>query len=202
MNLETLRTWSERLVALIRATLSRGVVRRVNDSRKLQTVQLEVGPGELQELEHVHPYGFTSRAFPGAEGVAAFMQANRDHGIVLVVADRRYRLTALEEGEVAIHDDQGQTVHLKRGGIAVSSPTVVEIDAPLTTVSGDLEVAGDVEVTGGVGVGASPPAPGTVQAAVNLEDAVGTVQAIRAAYNVHTHPETGVVTGTPTPTVP
>ena len=120
-NLKTLQAWSAKLVALIRGTVSRGVVRRVQNGPKMRVVQLELLAGELREVEAPEPYGLTSHPYAGSEAVAGFAQANRDHGIAIVVADRRYRLTTLAEGEVALHDDQGQVVHLKRDGILVES---------------------------------------------------------------------------------
>ncbi|WP_431477838.1 phage baseplate assembly protein domain-containing protein [Massilia eburnea] len=58
--------------------------------------------------------GFTSVPKPGAEGVVVFVGGNRDHGLVIAVEDRRFRLKGLASGEVAIYDDQGQKVHLTR----------------------------------------------------------------------------------------
>ncbi len=88
-----------------------------------------------------------------------FIDGDRSHGIVLVAADRRYRMTGFEEGEIAIHDDQGQSVHLTREGIVVKggglpikitdTPTVtveaatsVKLDTPLVHCTQNLTVDG------------------------------------------------------------
>lgn len=105
--------------------LARGVVRVVSSGKKMQTLQLSMLAGDPKDdIEHFEPYGHTSCPLPGAEAVAAFFDGDRSHGVVLVVADRRYRLKNLAAGEVAIFDDQGQKVHLTRDGIIVSGKTV------------------------------------------------------------------------------
>lgn len=103
--------------------LARGTVAVVNSASKMQGLQIRLLAGEVKDaVEHFEPYGFTSNPNPGAEGVTLFFDGDRSHGLVVVVADRRYRMTGFETGEVAIHDDQGQYVHLKRNGILTHSP--------------------------------------------------------------------------------
>lgn len=133
----------------IRGLFARGVVQSVDESPKMRTVQGEFLLGDVREgLEHFEPYGFTSRVHPGAEIFAGFLNGDRSHGVVIVTADRRYRLH-VEEGEVAIFDDQGQKVHLTREGIEVVTPKnlTATIDGNVTaTVGGSISasVSGDV----------------------------------------------------------
>lgn len=76
--------------------------------------------------EYFQHYGFSSRPKPGAEGLA-IVQGNTIH--LIATEDRRYRIS-LQEGEVALYDDQGSAVHLKRGGvIRIAAPGTVEIEA-------------------------------------------------------------------------
>lgn len=63
------------------------------------------------DREYFQHYGYTSRPKPGAEGII-FREGN--HIIMVASDDRRYRI-AIEEGEVALYDDQGQVIKLKRG---------------------------------------------------------------------------------------
>jgi phage baseplate assembly protein V len=101
----------------------RATVNLVNSTTKMQTLQLSLRQGEAKDnIEHIEPYGFTSHAQNGAEAVTIFFDGDRSHGIAVVVGDRRYRLQSLEAGEVALHDDQGQKVHLKRDKILVETP--------------------------------------------------------------------------------
>ena len=110
--------------------LARGTVAVANAAGKMQALQLRLLAGEVKEnVEHFEPYGFTSRPHGGAEAVTVFLDGDRSHGIAIVVADRRYRLVALESGEVALHDDQAQKVHLTRDGIVIETPKTLRIDA-------------------------------------------------------------------------
>jgi phage gp45-like len=52
--------------------------------------------------------------------------------VVISIEDRRYRLTGLAEGEVALYDDLGQVVHLRRGGLFLESPLNVTVKAGQT----------------------------------------------------------------------
>ena len=104
----------------VKNLISRCSVALVNAKGKLQALQIRMLAGEVKDgVEHLEPYGYTSHPLRGAEGVAVFPGGDRSHGVVIVVADRRYRLQGLKPGEVALHDDQGQCVHLTREGIVV-----------------------------------------------------------------------------------
>ncbi|NIH12528.1 MAG: phage baseplate assembly protein V, partial [Serratia symbiotica] len=82
---------------------SRVVVRGVNSALACQQVDISLVAGETKNgMEYLEPYGFTSTAHAGAEGVALFLGGDRSHGVVINVADRRYRLKSLKSGEVAI----------------------------------------------------------------------------------------------------
>ena len=101
-----------------------------NDSTKLQTLQISALADEtLEGLERFQNYGFTSVPFKGAEAVVVFPQGNRDHGIVIAVDDRRYRLKGMANGEVAMYTDEGHYVQIKRGGVVAVNATRIELGA-------------------------------------------------------------------------
>jgi phage baseplate assembly protein V len=146
----------------------------------------------IDNREYFQHYGYTSRPLAGAEIIII-----REGGHFVAVAsdDRRYRLS-LENGEVALYDDQGQKVHLKRDktieisgcdtlvatvGISatVTSPTVtvvastkVTLQTPLVECTQDLKVDGDIVAAG------------------DISDANGTksMSGMRQIHGVHTHP--------------
>ena len=96
--------------------IARCTVALVNAKRKLQTLQIRMLAGELKDdVEHMEPYGYTSCPQPGAEGVALFSGGDRSHGVVIVIADRRFRLQGLKPGEVALYTDEGDKIHFERG---------------------------------------------------------------------------------------
>ena len=147
--------------------LARGTVSAADGTKKMRVVQVRLLADEVRDdLEHVEPYGFTSEPLDDEqpEAFAAFFSGDRSHGIVFCIADRRYRLTKLKAGEVALYDDQGQKVHLTRDGIVVHTDKQLEatvggtltatvsgaatlkaasvkIDAPTVELTGALKVA-------------------------------------------------------------
>lgn len=163
------------LKSAIRNLLSRGVIRLVNSAAKCQLVQIEMLGGELKDdVEHLEPYGYTSCPHDGAEHVAVFPDGDKSHGVVLVVADRRYRVKGLEKGEVAIYTDEGDRIVLRRGRrieiktltLEVEAKTKARFDTPL------LECTGEIR------------------------DKTGTMQTMRDQHNDHEHPG-GTPTGKP-----
>jgi len=118
------------LARRINNMITRGEVRASAASASMQTLQVGLLAGETKdEVEHFEAYGFTSRPKSGAEHVTVFLDGDRSHGITIVVADRRYRLKGLAEGEVALYDDQGQKVHITRDGIVIKTAKKCRIDA-------------------------------------------------------------------------
>lgn len=123
--------------------VARSVVKAISDSGKLQVMQLSLMEDETREgVERFQNYGFTSHPLPGAEAVVAFVGGNRDHGLIVAVDDRRYRLNGLTEGEVAVYTDQGDSIVIRRGGtIEVTASTKVKVDAPAVELSGSAQAA-------------------------------------------------------------
>lgn len=143
--------------------LARGRLASRNGATKMQTLQVELLADEVKDrMEHFEPYGFTSAPQIGAEIAAMFLDGDRSHGIVVMVADRRYRITGLVDGEVCIHDDLGQRVHLTRAGIVinggglpivVTNASTITLDTPKVVMTGVLEVNGASLTHQGVNVG-------------------------------------------------
>ena len=158
--------------------LARGTVSAADGTKKMRVVQVRLLADEVRDdLEHVEPYGFTSEPLDDEqpEAFAAFFGGDRSHGIVFCIADRRYRLTKLKAGEVALYDDQGQKVHLTRDGIVIHTDKQLEatvggtltatvsgaatlkaasvkIDAPPVEITGALKVANLITGTGGMAI--------------------------------------------------
>jgi phage baseplate assembly protein V len=138
----------------IQMMIGRATIGRTDDAPQAQEMQVELLADEVQDgVERFQGYGFTSVPHPGAEAVVAFVGGLRSRGVVVQVEDRRYRLKALKPGEVAIFDDQGQVVHLKRNGVRIESPFKVEIDAPDVDVTADRVTieSGDIALGGAGG---------------------------------------------------
>lgn len=119
-----------RMVGRIRVTL-------VNAAGPVQRLQGEVLSGEIiDRAERMTDYGLSSHPHPGAEGLLIAVAGSRSQAVVLAVGDRRWRIE-LAAGEVALHDDLEQSVHLTRDGIRVVSPLRVEVEAPEINLSAE-----------------------------------------------------------------
>lgn len=103
----------------------------------------------LDNVARVEPYGFSYRPQPGCETYLLFPAGDRSYGVAIVIGDRRYQMD-LQAGEVALHDDEGNHVHLKRGGvIEVAATTKVLADTPLLETTGNTVIGGNLVVMGG-----------------------------------------------------
>jgi len=117
--------------ALVMDLVRRAVVTLVTESTRLRTVQAQYASDDVRDAEHFEPYGFTSRAAPGAEAIG--LSVGGEHTVVICVADRRYRLTSLAEGEVALYDAEGSSVTLKADGkIVIDAAATIELGAGAT----------------------------------------------------------------------
>jgi phage baseplate assembly protein V len=171
----------------VRGMITRAVVGPVNDAPKLQAVQLELFAGQgADDIEHFQNYGFTSVPKPGAEGIALAIGGSTGHTVVINIDDRRFRLTALEEGEVALYDDLGHKVHLTRDGIVIDGAGHL---VKLTNLE-KLRVEADIESTGEIKDKCDLPGGRTMAQ-------------MRTTYTSHKHKENDVggLTDTPTPPV-
>lgn len=137
--------------------LVRGTLSLVDGLKKLQELQVKLLAGEIKDgMEHFEPYGFTANAHAGAEVLAGFFGGNRSHGVVICVADRRFRLQGLKGGEVALYTDEGDKLHFKRGRVIeietmtlkVKAETAVEFDTPEIRTTGKIVSAGDQVAAG------------------------------------------------------
>ena len=128
--------------------IQRGTLGTVDDARMMQELNVRLRNGyRPKQIEHWHPYGFTTHALADAEVLALAPGGDMDHLIIVGTADRRYRVK-VEKGEVAVHDDQGQVVHFKRSGIEIKSSKPVTIEAQKVIIKGDIEHEGSIESTG------------------------------------------------------
>ncbi len=144
----------------------RGTLKLVDDSTDIQQLQVALRSGQVRDKrEHPTNYGFTHH--PPASLVDIHMASqggNTAKGVVIVVGDRQFRLKDLQEGEVALYDDQGQYIKLARDNtievitsgqiIAQCTTATIEasesctLDTPLTTCTGDVVIEGNLTVVG------------------------------------------------------
>ena len=141
--LEQLSRFVAPLARRVDNLVSRGVVKNVDDGKKLQELQVLLLDTELRdEIERFQNYGFTSAPSAGAEAVVIFPGGRRAHGLAICVDDRQYRVISLADGEVCVYDKTGSMIVLKASG-----------DIELIPHSGKVKVTGDVEASGDVKAG-------------------------------------------------
>lgn len=155
----------------------RGILQRMDATKAIPPAQVQGLNGEQLAAELMQHYGLASAPLTGAEVIVLPIGGNSAHGVVIASIDKRYRVE-LKPGEVALHTDEGDYVHLKRGRlIEVATETLVfkasnkvRFETPLVEASQDITADGDVS------------------------DKVRSMREDRDIYNQHTHPETGAVT--------
>lgn len=116
----------------IRSLATRGVLKIIDDDKVIQYVQVTLLKGEVRDkIPRLQDYGFTSVPHPGADCVYLSLNGNRRSGVVIKADNREYRLKGLASGEVAIYTDEGDLIHLKRGGnIEIKGSSKVYVDSP------------------------------------------------------------------------
>lgn len=157
----------------VQLMVSRAVVNLIKEDGLMQGVQVSLLADEVaDDVENFQAYGFTSSPLPGAEAIVLSVGGNRDHPVVVVIADRRTRFkgpagTGLALGEVAAYTDKGQRVHLKINGSVAIVPVL----------------------TGFVDLGDDAPTEFVALATKVLTE----LTAIKTAFDIHTH--SGVTAG-------
>lgn len=87
--------------------ITRCVLRRIDDGRKMQTVQIVDEYGDvLDDLERWQPYGLSAHPRLDAEGMAVAPGGDQSHTIVIQVDDRRHRPRNIAEGEIVLYTDE------------------------------------------------------------------------------------------------
>jgi phage gp45-like len=121
---------------------------QLSDGGKLQVKVMD--EEVLGNIDHVMPYGFSHAPRSGAKTHLIFPSGDRSYGVAMVVGDKRYEMT-LQGGEVAIHDDAGNYVQIKTGGvIEAKASTKVLADTPLFECTQNCKIGGDLEVVGNI----------------------------------------------------
>lgn len=181
------------LTTRIRNVVARGVIKTVDDTKKVQQQQNSLLAGETKSgIERYQNYGFTSVPHPGMETVVVFAGGDRSNGIIVAVGDRQFRVKNLQPGEVAIYTDEGDVIKLGRNRkiqvttlhLEVNATEDVTYNTKTMTINASQIVKFNTPMVEGSG---------------HVKDAKSTMQAMRDTYNGHAHPgDSGGQTGTPT----
>lgn len=165
----------------LRLMVARAVITSISDTGKIQSAQVKLLDGEVRDgIEILQQYGHTGIAPGKPEALYFSVGGDRDHGVLICVADRQFRLVGLRPGESALYDDLGQKVHLTRDGIVIDGaglPITVKNTPKVRMETDLLECTGEIK---------------------DRCDAGGkTMSGMRSTYNGHDHDETQSVTTVP-----
>lgn len=189
----------QRILSKIANLVGRGIIKLVNDAGGIQKVQITGLESELLDnLDRLQEYGLTSNPPVDSECIFIALNGQRNRSVIIGTEDKRYRLKGLENGEVALYDDLGTKIHLKRDNqIQIKATTKVQIDSPavqITHTDGQgsdclLQVDGNIVATGNIS------ANGDITDKDETNNT--TMSNMRTIFNAHTHGETGGTTNAP-----
>lgn len=156
------------LARKLRLSLGLGILRLVDDARRIQQLQVTLLNSEVRDrANRYQDYGFTSVPLDGAECVVAAIGGNRSHLVIIRCDDGRYRMRDLQPGESAHYSDEGDFIVLRRGRIVeIQAGSRVDVTSPVVTCSGRMNVGShyrvaDVKVIGAQGAAVPDPTGGT-----------------------------------------
>lgn len=175
-----------------------GVVGNVKRTSPVQRATVDGLAGEaIPGVEIWQHFGFTSTPPAGTQAIVLPLGGRTSASVIVATEAAAVRLVLNQAGEVAIYNQDGDYVWLKRNGhIKVKSALEVTIDAPTTNMTGNLAVAGNVS------------AGGNVTAIGTITDKLGAggkaMDQMRTTFNSHDHNESntpGGHTATPNQTM-
>lgn len=172
----------ERTLRRVMLMLGRGRITVGNDGGNVQRLQVQLGQDEVKDgIPRLAEYGFTSMPPAGSDALVVFIGGERTNGAIVATGHQASRMKGLAVGEVAIYDDQGQSVHITRNGIVITGAgkQVLITGTPKVRIEADLDVQGEIK---------------------DMCDTTGTTMAhMRDKYNIHKHPDPqGGQVGVPT----
>lgn len=159
------------ILALLARFVARGRILLVNDAGPVQLLQVKCGANDTRDnVQRLAEYGLQSNPPPNSDCTVISIGGDPTGSVVIATGHQSYRMQ-LAAGEVVLHDDKGQHVHLSAAGIRIFSDQPVLVDAPGLHCTGDITSDGDIVAEG------------------DVKDQGGgkTMSGMRAAYNGHHH---------------
>ncbi len=175
----------------VRLMVARAILELVDDSKKLQSLQISVRKDELRDdVERFQQFGFSSVPEAGAEAIVLHVGGGSDHPVVIAVDDRRYRPLDLAEGETCLYTiEDGKRVYCKSNGevhlgaddenlgsdnwVALAKLVKDELSAIRETINNNNIIFNTMTLPSGMGPVGPPP--------VSMQDAgdIGEVKATK-----------------------
>jgi len=94
----------------------RGKLTLTQSGESIQRVQVQgLADETLQDIEQLQQFGFTSHAPAHTDVIVIPLGGDTSHGIVIASEHGSFRVKNLQSGEVAVYDQSGSSIVLKRG---------------------------------------------------------------------------------------
>lgn len=99
----------------------RGVIRRVDDAPKCQTVQASARSGEDLEGERFQEFGISTVPPVGTEAIAVQIAGTYDTEVIVATESREHRPRNMAAGDVVLYDAHGHQIRLVSSAIQLGS---------------------------------------------------------------------------------
>ena len=187
----------------------RGVLHLVKSADNIQKVQASgLADETLQDVELMQQFGFTSVPPANTQAVILPIGGQTTHGIVIATENGSFRVKNLQGGEVAVYDESGSGIVLKKGRLIeidcdvlkINATTKVDISSPLVETDQVFTAQGQINGNGGMAVqgGSGASFTGNVEQRGGSFTTDGDVTANGKSLINHTHRgDSGGVTGQP-----
>lgn len=194
----------------------RGTLNLMKSGDPIQKTQVSgLADETLQDVELMQDFGFTSVPPAGTEAVIIPIGGKTTHGIVIATEHSSFRVKGLADGEVAVYDESGSTIILRKGRLIevdcdtfkinckayhVTASVSADFVTPKLETSEVLTVQGQVNGNGGMSVkgGSGATFSGNVKQTSGDLTTSGDVVANGKSLVTHTHKgDSGGTTGSP-----
>lgn len=173
----------------------RGKLTLTQSGEPIQRVQVQgLADETLQEIEQLQQFGFTSHAPADTDVIVIPLGGDTSHGIVIASEHGSFRVKNLQSGEVAVYDESGSSIVLKKGKLIemncdtlhIKAKTKIHMESPLVEASQVLTAQGQINGNGGLAISGGGGA--TVSGSLK---ATGDVVAGNVSVQKHVHTEQG-----------
>ena len=128
----------DKLARRMQLMVGRCVLRAVSASGGRVLVGIDGLDGSSMDgIELAEPSGLTCIPLNGAEGIALSVMGDGTHQIIVPLGDRRHRPKDLQPGDSSLFDHRGHRIDIVEGRIRITSPDLLEINAPTIQVTAD-----------------------------------------------------------------
>lgn len=205
---QVIRQQTETALGAVRQAF-RGTLNLVKSADNIQKVQVSGLANEtLQDVELMQQFGLTSVPPAGTQVVVLPMGGETTHSIVIATENGSFRVKNLQSGEVAVYDESGSSIILKKGRLIeidcdtlkITASTKVDIHSPLVETDRVLTAQGQINGNGGMAIqgGSGATFSCDVKQTGGSFETTGDVTASGKSLVSHTHQgDSGGITGQP-----